>query len=601
MLRNLKLSQKGVLLVAVPLIVSLAFIGTLALLLNQARDVARKQVHAKAVIEETNTVRGLLDDAAANMGGYVQTRSLLWNDRYEKAVTELKERLPHLKQLLASDPERSSTYVAFEQDLLASLDLLREAKQAAEEGPEDLRTLKAERVYRGADITIRKVRDQLAKIPTEEEKRQPAANVIAEDSVMPALFGGMFIYCVLAAGMAAFFSKGITSRFKLLRDNSVRVASGAELNPRIQGNDEIAELDSAFHKMVASLSEARQKERAIVENAVDVICSIDNQGRFAEVSPSSGTAWGYPPGDLIGQRLVTLVLPEFVDETLKAMERRDEKAFSFENKIKRGGGGTIDLLWSGSRTGDALYLVAHDVTERKKIEQLKREFVAMVSHDLRTPLTSVQCFLEMLGEGMLNDSPDTMQNRAKSSQADISRLINLVNSLLDIDKMEAGKLEISPSLFPIKSLVERSVGSVRTWAERSGIKLEGKAVDGLMFADEDRLVQVLINLISNAVKFSPRDSTVCVTAENLPDCIELKVIDSGRGIPESHRTKIFDRFEQVELDDSRLKGGTGLGLAICKAIVTAHGGTIGVDSVEGKGSTFWFRIPKVEDEDNATT
>ncbi len=249
---------------------------------------------------------------------------------------------------------------------------------------------------------------------------------------------------------------------------------------------------------------------------------------------------------------------------------------------------TVELIGGNP---ERVLICLYDVSERHRLEQLKRDFVAMISHDLRTPLTSVQAFLDGLAAGMYDDQLHQAKRRAQNIEADVARLINLVSSLLDIEKMEAGKLTIDPEVFPVERLLDRSVESVRALSERSQIKLQVRRSDCFIYADENQLVQVLVNLLSNAIKFSPKGESVSLTANELENWVEIKVSDNGRGIPESHRAKIFDRFEQVELSDASLKGGTGLGLAICKTIVAAHKGEIGVESEQGKGSTFWLRIP----------
>ncbi len=245
---------------------------------------------------------------------------------------------------------------------------------------------------------------------------------------------------------------------------------------------------------------------------------------------------------------------------------------------------------------ERILLCISDVSERHRIEQLKKDFVAMISHDLRTPLTSVQAFLEGLAAGMYDNALHQARQRAQNTEADVARLINLVNSLLDIEKMEAGKMTIDPEVFPVERLLERSMDSVRALCERSQIKLTSRASDNFLFADENQLVQVIVNLLSNAIKFSPKGETVSIMASESESFILFQIIDHGRGIPETHQSKIFDRFEQVEAGDAILKGGTGLGLAICKAIVSAHGGEIGVTSELGVGSTFWFKIPMRESD-----
>jgi signal transduction histidine kinase len=144
----------------------------------------------------------------------------------------------------------------------------------------------------------------------------------------------------------------------------------------------------------------------------------------------------------------------------------------------------------------------------------------------------------------------------------------------------------------IKTVIKRAVASVRTFADRNKIEIEADPTNVELEADPDRLVQVLVNLLTNAVKFSPPNSAITISVTEDSDWVQVTVKDRGRGIPESHRAVIFERFRQVEDADAQEKGGTGLGLSICKNIVEVHGGTIGVDSEDGKGSSFWFKLPK---------
>jgi signal transduction histidine kinase len=146
---------------------------------------------------------------------------------------------------------------------------------------------------------------------------------------------------------------------------------------------------------------------------------------------------------------------------------------------------------------------------------------------------------------------------------------------------------------PLANVLERSDQAVRSFAEQNGIRLEIQPTSTMVYADGDRLVQVLVNLISNAVKFSPKGAPVTIAVQEIPNWVEVKVIDHGRGIPAKYKGLLFQRFQQVDASDSKKKGGTGLGLAICKGIIEAHNGNIGVESEEGKGSVFWFRIPPV--------
>ena len=234
----------------------------------------------------------------------------------------------------------------------------------------------------------------------------------------------------------------------------------------------------------------------------------------------------------------------------------------------------------------------HEMTRTlKDLEQRKQQFVSMVSHDLRSPLTSLGMFLELLLEGMYGKLNEAGDKKAKIAERSIVRLIALINDLLDFDRLQSGKLEILKKDESVDTIVVRSLDAVNALAEQHKIKLvsEGTKIDATM--DGDRIIQVLVNLVSNAVKFSPEGSTVKVSVSHKEGTVEFRVIDQGRGIPKDMLSAVFERFKQVTKTDATEKGGTGLGLAICKAIVECHGGQIGVESEMGHGATFWFTLP----------
>jgi len=219
--------------------------------------------------------------------------------------------------------------------------------------------------------------------------------------------------------------------------------------------------------------------------------------------------------------------------------------------------------------------------------------VAMVSHELRTPLTSIRGSLGLLAAGKLGDLSEKAQRAVTIAERNTVRLAALINDILDLEKLESGKMEMHFEPVKVSAVIERSLDSVRAFADSNEVALqvEANGSTASLNADGDRLVQVVVNLLSNAVKFSAKGSAVTIAVDEAPGWVTFKVIDRGRGIPATHKDLIFERFQQVEQSDSKKKGGSGLGLAICKAIIEQHGGRIGVDSEEGKGSQFWFRVP----------
>jgi len=231
------------------------------------------------------------------------------------------------------------------------------------------------------------------------------------------------------------------------------------------------------------------------------------------------------------------------------------------------------------------------IKERKKLEQAKQEFVALVSHELRSPLMSMQGFLSILSNGGYSDVSEALRMKSALAERNASRLVKLINDLLDAEKLQAGKFECTPHKTSSESIVERAVQSVKDLADANNVSLQVNCKSTELYVDEDRMVQVMVNLISNAIKYSD-GKPVVVTAESCDDGIEFGVKDQGQGIPDSQRSAIFERFKQISADNKGKNRGTGLGLPIAKALVEEHGGSIGVDTKAGSGSYFWVRLPK---------
>ncbi len=245
--------------------------------------------------------------------------------------------------------------------------------------------------------------------------------------------------------------------------------------------------------------------------------------------------------------------------------------------------------------------VAVDITELQRIERVKDEFLSVVSHELRTPLSSLHGSLTLLATGRLGTLESKGQRLLEIAVNNTDRLVRLVSDILDLERLEAGKLRIEKQHCNAAELITQAIETMQPMAQKAKVMLRGSLQSVEFWADPDRILQVLTNLLSNAIKFSPPDSIVQVDAcYELDTMIQFRVEDQGRGIPKDQWEAIFERFQQVDASDARQKGGTGLGLPICKTIVRQHGGQIWVKSKLGHGSRFYFTLPiePEADDDN---
>jgi signal transduction histidine kinase len=248
------------------------------------------------------------------------------------------------------------------------------------------------------------------------------------------------------------------------------------------------------------------------------------------------------------------------------------------------GGAAIEIV----QLDHVFHSMVEELNESRKMQQY---LIAMVSHDLRSPLTSLQGMLTLLSVGAMGELPPQAQNKVELAEADLTRLIKLTNDLLDTERLASGKLDLKIVSESLEELIDSSLDSVRTFADQHQIKLKSETIPIEVEMDPNRILQVLCNFLTNAIKYAPQGSLVIVHCAKEGNFVRTSVIDQGRGVPKDKQQVIFEKFQQVEEADARVMGGKGLGLAICKSIVEQHGGSLGVVSENGKGSAFWFSIP----------
>jgi two-component system phosphate regulon sensor histidine kinase PhoR len=252
----------------------------------------------------------------------------------------------------------------------------------------------------------------------------------------------------------------------------------------------------------------------------------------------------------------------------------------------------VPLMEGGDLQG--IVAVFHDITDLKKLENVRRDFVANVSHELRTPVTVIKGYAEALLSGNLEEDQDRARRFMEIIYSHAERLASLIGDLLTLSQLESGNLKLDQTHIHLEQAVRHVVGLLeQKWAHKA-ITVDTSAMTSVppVLADPGRLEQVIINLLDNAIKYTPHGGTITFVARETDDTVTIGVRDSGIGIPSKDLPRIFERFYRVDAARSREEGGTGLGLSIVKHIIQLHGGAVDVDSETGKGSTFWFTLKR---------
>ncbi|MCJ2188122.1 ATP-binding protein [Novosphingobium beihaiensis] len=361
----------------------------------------------------------------------------------------------------------------------------------------------------------------------------------------------------------------------------------------------------ARDRVLAEQEDLALRQKAILESAMDGIVTIEPGGAIEAVNAATLRMFGYDPGELDSRDFGILLadqppIGQIAEELSELGLEDDPEGVTLEIAARRSGGSEfpMEMAISVAVLNEGLRYVAviRDITERKRVEQLKSDFVSTVTHELRTPLTSIAGALGLLeggGGGPLNERASRLITIAHSNA---DRLVRLINDILDIEKIESGNMPFNLRELDLTAAVRASVEENRSYAAKFGahISLSAPMTPMVVSADRDRLAQVFTNLLSNAAKYSPPDGTVQVTIGPHGGFHRVTIADEGPGIPEDFQDQIFSKFAQADSSSSRAKGGTGLGLSIVREIVTRLGGEVSFDTKPGQGTRFHIDLPAVE-------
>jgi signal transduction histidine kinase len=424
---------------------------------------------------------------------------------------------------------------------------------------------------------------------------------------------GAILTSVLLAGVASFLlTRQVTRPLSETRDAAIRVASGdyATTVP-VKSRDELGELARAFNYMaeeiehyVGEIQEQKSRLEAVLEASPEALVTTDPEGRVTMANPAAARMLGIRPSDR-GRALGDLGAPQGVLHCLREaaangvavreVELGDKAYWAYAAQMNRDEGSPA----GNGKTEAGIILAVRDITEHRALERAKTAFVSDVSHELRTPLTTIQSAVGLLERA--RERLDPLEHRAlELADGELMRIRGMVEELLTLAQLDAWQYQLEVGPTDLGRIVQTAMESVGSKAARFGIDVHFDAAEHRCVCDAQKLYQVFLNLLDNAIKYSDPGARVDVKIEEGVSSLTVEVKDTGVGIPQEDLGQLFERFYRVDKDRSRATGGSGLGLAISRQIVEMHGGDLSVESAVGEGSTFRVRLPKAPLSRSAT-
>lgn len=614
MKNRLTLGHKGLLLMLVILVLESIFFGTYFLFVQQAEDESRKQQQTREIINRASKLLMRMYEAGDKVGKYgihkeddpqLAEKSLR---AYLKARSDIPKLVSWLKKNLKDQPEQLALLAKIDENIKVGMELLESMRVASETKPHweamkfglDQRNRLAPRI----EELVGDLRDFMS---TERaiEGRLPAMQKEKRDETRAVLIAGGVLNVFIVFAVLLFIRSVITNRLNVVIDNFDRLNDGHELHSALPGGDEISVLDHAFHEMASSLKGEAALLRSSEESVISMISQmpaglmiLTGTGQIEFVNPILADQLGYDQEEIEDTELSKLFtggggaqVPLF--KWLK--DNADGKVVEIAARKKDGNTFPVELSTTDISTAEHEHRLAMvlDVTERHEVEKLRQAFVAMVSHELRTPLSSVSMFLELLGMGVFGKTSERVEADLERTSKQTEQVIMLINDLLDLEKLEADKLELVKTESEVEDLVDKAVEAVATAIETADIVLLFEGSQEKIEVDPERIVQALIKMLSSVIQLTPEGETLSINVWKRGEFIAIEIQVASLHIPEEQVETMFERFQQITLPNMPQGTWLGLGLALSRAIIQQHGGEVGLRVTEKTGSTFWMQIPRV--------
>ena len=439
------------------------------------------------------------------------------------------------------------------------------------------------------------------------------------NSVVVIFATASLIATAIGMALAIVISRAITRPIDEMKKQTSRIARGDYSGQvRIYGQDELGQLAQAVNNLSVKIEEAQESSEAerrrldsVLSHMSDGVIATDRRGNITIINEMASEDLNVNPDEVIGRSILDVLDIRSQYTLREILENQDQIILDLSDaEHEQILNAYFSLIQRESGFISGLVCVLHDVTEQQKIDRERRQFVSNVSHELRTPLTSMRSYIEALNDGAWKD-PEVAPQFLKVTQDETDRMIRMINDLLSLSRMDSGRLQLELELVNLNELfnyilnrfdmmLDKDNNDTRdTKTKNYTIKRDFTKRDLWVEIDTDKFIQVVDNIMNNAIKYSPDGGVITCRLLETHNHVILSITDQGLGIPKKDLNHVFDRFFRVDKARSRAQGGTGLGLAISKEVIALHHGKIWVDSIEGKGSTFYISLPYEEYEGDA--
>ncbi|MBS1957619.1 MAG: PAS domain S-box protein [Cyanobacteria bacterium SZAS-4] len=582
----MKLAKQGLIVICLPLIFQLLLSIFLIVWIFRAQEEVSKSVASSELVQQCDLISSSLyrslGEAFVSFDG-IAARSEMENRNLENQIDVAHQELVKIPEYREYDAE----LVKAGEDLMhvfRFLNVERQDHQKHEDVTPEILNLSNQLT----EVTNKIVAAENARHELNFESRRRI-------NIIHAVWIATICSMVLSLILAALCAHNTRKLVELITANAKRFHRRQPLEKPITGDDDLARVDQIFHVMDHAIREAEQREHATIDNSANLICSLTRDGAFVKANPFARQLLGYAPEKLSKLSLLDVVPPEkslYSDEQLSA-SCKIEGTRSFELSLLTSDNKIVETSWSSfwSETDQSLFCVVSDITEQKKVERLKEDFIAMISDELRSPLMSVSDTISKSIGGQLGAIPEAAQPVFVSVTRSLDRLIRLVTDLLDFEKLQSGQMNFKKQRISLSSLMKQAEQEVLAHATKSNIRIQTGSSNAFVYADGERITQLLVNLLSNAIRYCKTDGVVSIVATEQKNHVEVSIIDQGPGIPPEYVEKVFTAFEVAPKSKQTKEGGSGLGLAISRLIVIGHKGTIYATNEPSGGARFTFTLP----------